>query len=93
MGFNHASSLRAKELFMTLYHFQLIDPTGIRHEIKTVRLNDVGALWREIDALALGRAAKGSQIRVTNEAGGIVVLVGVSTALSLQASRVAPRAA
>ena len=39
-------------------------------------------------ALALGRQ-EGGQIRVTNEAGGIVVLVGVSTALSLQARRAA----
>ncbi len=76
-------------MFMTLYHFQLIDPTGGRHDIKTVRLADMRAVWGEIDALALGRAAKGSQIRVTNEAGGIVVLVGVSTALSLQTPRAA----
>jgi hypothetical protein len=74
---------------MTLYHFQLIDPTGGRHEIKSVRLADVRGVWAEIGALALGRAAKGSQIRVTNEAGGIVVLIGVSTALSLQTRRAA----
>ena len=74
---------------MTLYHFQLIDPTGTRHEIMSARLPDVRAVWEKIGALALGRAAKGSQIRVTNEAGGIVVLVGVSTALSLQNRRAA----
>ena len=74
---------------MNLYHFQLIDPTGARREVKAIRLNDVRAVWREIGALALGRAKEGGQIRVTNEAGGIIVLVGVSTALSLQTSRAA----
>ncbi len=72
---------------MTLYHFQMIDPAGGRREIKSIRLPDVGAVWREIGALAYGRAAEGGQIRVTNEAGGIVVLVGVSTALSLHQAR------
>jgi len=74
---------------MTLYHFQLIDPAGSRREIKSLRLADTRAVWREIDALACGSAAKGSQIRVTNEAGGIVILVGVCTALSLQTRRAA----
>ncbi len=74
---------------MTLYHFQLIDPAGSRSDMKTLRLADSRAIWREIDALARSAAAKGSQIRVTNEAGGIVILVGVSTALSLQTRRAA----
>jgi hypothetical protein len=74
---------------MTLYHFLLIDPAGGRRELKSLRLADTRAVWREIDALATTAAAKGSQIRVTNEAGGIVVLVGVSTALSLNARRAA----
>jgi hypothetical protein len=71
---------------MTLYHFHLIDPTGARREMKSVHLKDLAAVWSEIWALALGRAADGGQIRVINEAGGIVVLVGVSTALSLRAA-------
>jgi hypothetical protein len=74
---------------MTLYHFQLIDPAGSRRDMKSLRLTDTRAIWREIDALARVVAAKGSQIRVTNEAGGIVILVGVSTALSLHARRAA----
>jgi hypothetical protein len=74
---------------MTLYHFQLIDPAGRRSDMKTLRLADSRAVWREIDALARAAAAKGSQIRVTNEAGGIVILVGVCTALSLQTRRAA----
>ena len=74
---------------MNLYHFQMTDPTGGRREVKSVRLIDLGAVWREIGSLALDRAAEGGQIRVTNEAGGIVVLVGVSTALSLQTPRAA----
>lgn len=72
---------------MTLYHFQLIDPAGGRREMKSLHLQDVGAVWREIGALAVRRAAEGGQIRVMNEAGGIVVLVGVSTALSLHQAR------
>jgi hypothetical protein len=67
----------------------LIDPAGGRREIKSIRLQDVGAVWREIGVLAFGRAAEGGQIRVTNEDGGIVVLVGVSTALSLHQARCA----
>ena len=74
---------------MTLYHFQLIDPAGSRRDMKSLRLLDTHAVWREIDALARGYAAKGSHIRVTNEAGGIVILVGVCTALSLHARRAA----
>ncbi len=73
---------------MNLYHFQMTDPTGARREMRSVRLDDLGAVWREIAALAVG-AAEGGQIRVTNDAGGIVVLVGVSTALSLQTRRAA----
>jgi hypothetical protein len=69
---------------MSLYHIQMIDPTGGRRDIKSVRLAKAVDVWSEIDALALGREAKGSQIRVTNDAGAIVVLVGVSTALSLK---------
>ncbi|WP_294538485.1 hypothetical protein [uncultured Rhodoblastus sp.] len=74
---------------MTLYHFHLIDPTGARRELKSVHLHDLAAVWREIGALALVRAADGGQIRVTNESGGIVVLVGVFTALSLRTPRAA----
>jgi hypothetical protein len=69
---------------MTVYHFQMIDPTGARRDVKSLQLANIDAVWREIDALAAGQA-RGAQIRVTNEAGGIVVLVGVSTARSLQA--------
>jgi hypothetical protein len=74
---------------MTLYHFQLIDPAGRRRDMQSLRLIDTRAIWREIDTLARAAASKGSQIRVTNEAGGIVILVGVCTALSLQARRAA----
>jgi hypothetical protein len=77
------------EIVMTLYHFQLIDPAGSRRDMKSLRLIDTRAIWCEIDTLARAAAAKGSQIRVTNEAGGIVILVGVSTALSLHARRAA----
>ena len=59
---------------MNLYHFHLTDPTGARREMKSIRLNDIAAVWREIGALALGRAADGDQIRVTNEAGGKVMM-------------------
>jgi hypothetical protein len=68
---------------MHLYHFQTIDPTGARHDVKSLRLVDTAAVWREIDVLAASQS-RGAQIRVTNKAGGIVVLVGVSTALRLQ---------
>lgn len=73
---------------MTLYHFQMIDPTGARHDLKSLRLADIRAVWREIDAVAADQS-HGGQIRVLNDAGGIVVLVGVSTARSLQARRAA----
>jgi hypothetical protein len=68
---------------MQLYHFQTIDPAGARHDVRSLRLADLAAVWREIDVLAAGQS-RGGQIRVTNEAGGIVVLVGVSTARGLQ---------
>lgn len=69
---------------MQLYHFQTIDPTGARHDVQSLRLTDLAAVWREIEVLAASQS-RGGQIRVTNEAGGIVVLVGVSTARRLQA--------
>lgn len=77
------------EIVMTLYHFQLIDPAGSRRDMRSLRLTDTRAIWREIETLARVATAKGSQIRVTNEAGGIVVLVGVCTALSLNTRRAA----
>jgi hypothetical protein len=73
---------------MTLYHFQMIDPTGARRDLQSLRVTDNGALWREILAVAADQS-HGGHIRVTNEAGGIVVLVGVSTARSLQSRRAA----
>lgn len=69
---------------MTLYHFQIIDPTGVRHDLPSLRLADIGAVWRVIDDAAKG-FTRGAQIRVTNDAGRIVVLVGVSTVQTLRA--------
>lgn len=69
---------------MTLYHFQIIDPTGARQDLKSLRLADIGAVWRAIEDTAKS-FKRGAQIRVTNEAGGIVVLVGVSTVQTLRA--------
>ena len=74
---------------MTLYHFHMIDPHGTRRELQSLRLPDLPAVWREIGALAQIRGAEGRQIRVLNEAGGIVVLVGVATARSLDLRRAA----
>ncbi|MBB4197286.1 hypothetical protein CCR94_14735 [Rhodoblastus sphagnicola] len=72
-----------------LYHFQIIDPQGGRREVDSLRLPDLDAVWERIAALASARDAEGRQIRVTNEAGGIVVLVGVCTARRLQTLRAA----
>jgi hypothetical protein len=69
---------------MTLYHFQILEHSGARRDVKSLRLPDMGAVWREIGALAQPRDAEGRQIRVLNEAGGIVVLIGALTARSLQ---------
>lgn len=74
---------------MMLYHFHIIDPAGGRRELKSLRLADMDAVWEQIAHLASARDAEGRQIRVTNEAGGIVVLVGVSTARRLQTLRAA----
>jgi hypothetical protein len=71
---------------MTLYHFQMIDPMGGRRDIKSARFADMRDVWREIGALAVIRGGEGRQIRVTNEEGAIVILVGVMTARSLQAA-------
>jgi len=67
---------------MTLYHFHMIDPTGARHMLKSLRLADIRSVWREIQTVAADKAP-GGQIRVLNEAGAIVVLVGIATARSL----------
>lgn len=76
-------------VFVTLYHFQIIDAEGGRREAHSLRLPDIGAVWAQIAALASARDAEGRHIRVTNEAGGIVVLVGASTARRLQNLRAA----
>jgi len=68
---------------MTLYHFHMIDPTGARHTLKSLRLADIPSVWREIQTVAADKSP-GGQIRVLNDAGGIVVLVGIATARSLQ---------
>lgn len=44
---------------------------------------DMGALWRRIYDVAIESAGPRRLIRVTNAAGGIVVLIGVATALRL----------
>jgi len=74
---------------VTLYTFQIIDPEGGRREARSLRLPDMKAVWEEIAALAGARDAEGRHIRVTNEAGGIVVLIGASTARRLQSLRAA----
>jgi len=74
---------------VTLYHFQIIDPEGGRREVASLRLPDLDSVWERIASLASARDAEGRQIRVTNEAGGIVVLVGVCTARRLQTLRAA----
>jgi hypothetical protein len=74
---------------VTLYHFQIIDPSGLRRDAKSALLPDMEAVWEQIATLASARDAEGRQIRVTNEAGGIVVLVGVSTARRLHSLRAA----
>jgi hypothetical protein len=74
---------------MTLYHFQIIDPEGGRRDAKSAHLPNMDAVWEQIASLASARDGEGRQIRVTNEAGGIVVLVGVCTARRLQALRAA----
>jgi len=74
---------------VTLYHFHIIDAEGGRREAQSLRLPDIGAVWEQIVALASARDAEGRHIRVTNEAGGIVVLVGASTARRLHSLRAA----
>lgn len=72
-----------------LYHFQILDSEGIRRDVESLRLPDLDAVWERIALIASARDAEGRQIRVTNEAGGIVVLVGVCTARRLQKLRAA----
>ena len=57
--------------------------------MRSARYPDMDAVWEQIAVIAGARDAEGRQIRVTNEAGGIVVLVGVSTARRLQSLRAA----
>ncbi|MCW2284694.1 hypothetical protein M2323_002581 [Rhodoblastus acidophilus] len=77
------------KFIVTLYHFHIIDADGGRREALSLRLPDMHAVWAKIAALASARDAEGRHIRVTNEAGGIVVLVGASTARRLQSLRAA----
>jgi hypothetical protein len=74
---------------VTLYHFQIIDPSGLRRDVRSAQYPDMDAVWEQIAVIAGARDAEGRQIRVTNEAGGIVVLVGVSTARRLHSLRAA----
>ncbi len=71
---------------MQLYRFQTIDPANRRYDLPARELADMPAVWREIARIASARAVDGGQIRVIDENGAIVVLVGVSTARALRAA-------
>jgi hypothetical protein len=51
--------------------------------MRSVALPDMDSIWSEVVALAQSLNEAGSRIVVTDEAGEIVVLVGVATASSL----------
>jgi hypothetical protein len=68
---------------MKRYDFEVLQDKKIIISERRVALADARAMWWRIGRIAKGIHEPGCVIRVTNAAGKIVVLVGVTTAIRL----------
>jgi hypothetical protein len=65
---------------MTTYRFNVFNRDQTVAAIQSVVLGTPGALWRKVAEIAWNVGESGGQIRVTDQAGQVVVLVGVNSA-------------
>ncbi len=66
---------------MDSYNFEVINEDRTIAATRTVALCNSRAVWPLITELAKSVRKRGYQIRVTNAAGEVVILIGVATAL------------
>jgi hypothetical protein len=71
---------------MKRYDFEILQGEVTTAVERNVPIADVESLWRRIGAMAPRIPKSDGLIRVTDEWGGIVALIGVSTATYLAAS-------
>ena len=63
---------------MGIYDFEVLKDGAIIAAEQTIALPDTGAAWPKIAELAKTFDEPGHKIRVRDEAGGIVILIGVT---------------
>ena len=64
---------------MGIYDFEVLKDGAVLAMEQTVALPDTSAAWSKIIELAKTFDEPGHKIRVKDEAGGIVILIGVAT--------------
>jgi hypothetical protein len=64
---------------MGFYDFEVLKDGAVIAAEQTIALPDTGAAWPKIAELAKTFDEPGHKIRVKDEAGGIVILIGVVT--------------
>jgi hypothetical protein len=64
---------------MDIYDFEVLKDGAVIAAKQTIALPDTSAAWPKIAELAKTFDAPGHKIRVRDEAGGIVILIGVVT--------------
>jgi hypothetical protein len=75
---------------MPLFSFEIVRDRKPPFFAQTQTLTDIAAVWRQVETLAVAfRNYTGASIRVKNAEGGIIVLTGVATALSIIEKRAA----
>ena len=65
---------------MTTYNFNVLNGDETVAAIQSVILGNSRAIWPKVAELAWSVGEAGGQIRVTDQAGSVVVLVGVNSA-------------
>ena len=63
---------------MGVYDFEVLKDGGVVAAERTIALPDTSAAWPKIAELANAFDKPGHKIRVKDEAGGIVILIGVA---------------
>ena len=64
---------------MGVYDFEVLKDGGVVAAERTIALPDTSAAWPKIAELAKAFDEPGHKIRVKDETGGIVILIGVVT--------------
>jgi hypothetical protein len=64
---------------MGVYDFEVLKDGGVVAAERTIALPDTSAAWPKIAELAKAFDEPGHKIRVKDETGGIVILIGVAT--------------